>query len=70
MKHPTLSRATDALIGEEEQNRKQNEKEERNKERVPSPATLDHLVTSYDAQGSYCERIPFNPPPRFTGGRK
>ena len=41
--------ATDALIGDEEQNGKQ---KERNRERVPNPPTLDHLVAYYNVQGS------------------
>ena len=52
MKHPTQSRATDELIGDEEQNGKQ-KRTKRNREQVPNPATLDHLVTSYDLYGSY-----------------
>ena len=34
-------------------------KTERNGERVPNPATLDHLVASYDVQGSYGKPIRF-----------
>ena len=33
------------------------EKKERNKERDPNPATLDHSVVSYDPQGSHGEPI-------------
>ena len=46
---PTPSRTTVALIGDEEQNGKQERKKERNKERAPNPATLDHTVATYDA---------------------
>ena len=50
----TRTLASDALIGDEEQNGKlKNEKKERNKELASSPATQDHLVTSYDPHGSY-----------------
>ena len=55
MKHPTPSRATDALIGEKKQNGKQKRTKERNRERFPNPAAMDHSVASYDAQGSFCE---------------
>ena len=37
----------DALIGEEEQNGKQEKEKERNRERVTNPATKDHSVASY-----------------------
>ena len=37
------------------------EQKERNWEWVPNPATLDHSVASYDAQGSYGEPIIFTP---------
>ena len=60
VKYPTPSRATDALIGDEEQNGKQKKlKKKRNRGRVPIPATLDHSVASYDAQKSYDEPIRF-----------
>ena len=36
MKHPIQFRAFDALIGDEEQNRKQKKKKERNREQVPN----------------------------------
>ena len=39
VKHPTPSWVIDALIGDEEQNRKQ---KERNRYWVLNPATLDH----------------------------
>ena len=52
----------DARIGDEEQNGKQKKEKERNKERVPNPATQDHSVASYDAQGSYGEPILFTSP--------
>ena len=47
--HPTPSQATDALIGDEEQNGKQ-ENKIKEKERIQNPTTLDHSVTPYDAQ--------------------
>ena len=37
-------------------------KTERNSQRVPNPATLEHSVASYDAQGSYGEPIRFTHP--------
>ena len=43
-------RAMDTLIGDEEQRRK---KKKRNKERVPTPATLDDVVSSYDPHITY-----------------
>ena len=49
--------AIDALIGEEEQKRKQKEEKKKNRERFPNPATLDHLIASYDPQESYSEPI-------------
>ena len=45
--HPTPSRATDVLIGDEEQNGKL-KRTKRNRERVPNPVNLDHSVTSYN----------------------
>ena len=39
------------------------EEKERNRERDPNPATLDHSVTSYDAQGSFSKPILFTPGP-------
>ena len=56
VKHSTPSLAIDALIGDEEQNRRREQKE-RNRERVPIQVTLDHLVASYDTQGSFGEPI-------------
>ena len=58
VKHPAPSRATDALIGDEEQKLKQ-KRTKRNGEQVPNPTTLDHSVVSYNAQGSYSEPILF-----------
>ena len=60
VKHPTTTRAIDALIGDEGQNGKQ-KRTERKKETecVPNPANLVHSVSSYDAQGSYGETILF-----------
>ena len=43
-KHPGLSRATNALIGNEEQNGKKKRTKERNRERSPNPATLHHSI--------------------------
>ena len=42
---PTATRPTDALIGDEEQTGK---KEERNGERASNPTTPDHSIASYD----------------------
>ena len=50
VKPPTPARTSDALIGDEEHNGHQKKK---NREWVPNPATLDHWVASYDAQGRY-----------------
>ena len=61
MKLPSRSKTTDALIGDEEQSGKQ-KKKKKNREQVPNPDTLDHSVTSYDAQGSYGELIRFTHP--------
>ena len=47
---------------------KRREQKERKRERVSNPATLDHLVASYDTQGSYGEPILFTPGPK--GGKK
>ena len=40
------------FIGDEEQNGKQKQ-EEKNMERAPNQATMDHLVVSYAPHGSY-----------------
>ena len=62
MKPPTSSQATDVLMGDEEQNRKQKEElKGRNRELVLNPAILNHSVASYDVQGSYGEPILFTP---------
>ena len=53
MKHPIPSQAIDALIGGGEQNGKQ----KKETERVPNPATTDHLVASYDPHGPYGDLI-------------
>ena len=69
VKHPTPSWAIDALIGVEGMMsimESRREQKERNMERVHNPATLDHLVTSFDMQGSYSEPILFAQP---TGGK-
>ena len=50
-KPPIPPRAIDALIGDEEQNRKQ--KKKKNRKRGHNPATLDHSVVCYDPHGSY-----------------
>ena len=59
VKLPTPLQATDALIRDEEQNRKQENKKKQGG--VPNLSALDHLV-SYDVQGSYSELILFTPP--------
>ena len=46
-KSPPPTKALYALIEDEEQ------KKERNRERVPNPTTLDHLVVAYNLHGSY-----------------
>ena len=46
------SQEIDTHIGDEEQNGKQKKSKERNRERVPNPATPDHLLASYDPHGS------------------
>ena len=56
-KHPTASRAIDAIIGEEENEKQKNKKKEM--EQVPNPATLDNSIASYYAQGSYGQPIHF-----------
>ena len=48
-KHPTLSKANDALIGNKEQSRIQ-KITQKIQEQVSNPATLDYLVTSYNTQ--------------------
>ena len=59
VKPSTPSRATDALIGDEEHNgKRKKEQKERNRERAPNPITLDHLAASYDSHGSYVDPIP------------
>ena len=55
MKPPTPTQLIDALIGDEEQNRKQERKRH-------NLGTLDHAVASYDPQGSYGELILLIPP--------
>ena len=57
VKHPTPSRATDALIGYAEQNGKQKRTKRKKQGAGPLPATLDHSVAFYDAQVSYGELI-------------
>ena len=64
MNSPTLTRATDALIGDEEQmGGGKRENKERNRERASNTAILNHTITSYDLQGSYGEPI-FSTPPK------
>ena len=46
-------------------NRREDRREERNRERVPNPATPDHLVASYNPYGSYGGLI-LKPPARST----
>ena len=53
-KHPTPSRTNDALIGDEEQNGKR-ENKKKETEQIQNPATLDHSFATHDAQGSYGE---------------
>ena len=60
-KPPSLSRATNALIGNEEQKGKQMKEKKKNREQVPSLATLYYSVASYNAQGSYGESILLTP---------
>ena len=48
-----MRRGIDALIGDEEQRGKQ--KRMKRRRGSPKPITLDHLVVSYDPQGSYNE---------------
>ena len=50
MKPPTPLRTTDELIDDEEQNEKQKRTKRQKQGEGPNPATLDHSVTSYDAQ--------------------
>ena len=51
VKPPIPTRKNNAIMGDEEQ-------KENNRERVPNPAELDHLVTSYDLHGSYVGPTP------------
>ena len=44
VKRLTPTWTSDALIGDEEQNRKQKKEKERNRERTPNLVNLDHLV--------------------------
>ena len=63
VKPPALTRAIDALIGEELENENEKkEQRERKREPVSNPVTPDHLVASYDPQGSYSELILLHPP--------
>ena len=66
IEHPTPSWAIDALIGDEEQNGKREQKE-RNREQIPNPASLGHLVAFYDVQGSNGKPI-LSTPTQPTGG--
>ena len=43
-------------------NRTENRRRKKNWERATNPATKDHSVTSYDAQGSYGETTLFTSP--------
>ena len=61
-KPPTPTRAIDALIGDEEQNEKQ--EKERNRMRGPNPITLGPSVVSYDIQVSHGEPILLIPDPQ------
>ena len=53
-RHPTPARIIDALVGDEQNGR---EKQEKNKEQNPNPATLDPSVASYNPQGSHGQPI-------------
>ena len=57
----TSSQTNDALIGDEEQTRKQKKNKKESREQVPNPVTSDHFLTSYDSHGSggIYERIHF-----------
>ena len=70
-KPPTPTGAINVLIGDEERKGKQTKKEkERNRERDPNPATLNHLIASYDPHGSCDGYILNSTPPSSpsTGG--
>ena len=62
MKPLTPTWGSDALIRDEEQTVK-SENKELNRERTSSPAILDHSVAFYDQQGLYSEPILYPPPP-------
>ena len=68
-KNEENERATDALIGGEEQDGNRREQREINREWFLNPATLYHSVASYDAQGSYGEPYLFYPSGPNEGGR-
>ena len=53
--YPT--RATDLLIGNEEQRGKRRKKKERDKERASNPVTLGSSVASYDPEASHAEQL-------------
>ena len=57
----TPTREIHALIEEEKQNGKQENKNKN--EQFSNSATLDHSVVSYDVQGSYGGPIHFTSPP-------
>ena len=49
VKHPTLSRVIDALIGDEEQSGKEKKEKQKKQRAVPNSATHDNSVSSCDA---------------------
>ena len=51
-KPPTPTGNINALIGDKKQTGKYEKEKERNNERDPNPATLDHLVASNDPHRS------------------
>ena len=54
----TPTRATDVLIGDEEQREKNKSKQkQRNRERTSNPVILDRSVASYNPHGPYSEPI-------------
>ena len=64
VKPPTPTWTSDALVGDEEQNRKQ-KKEEKQGMDPPNSATQDKLVASYGTHGSY--GMPSLKPPHTQG---
>ena len=60
---PKPSRATDMLIGDEEQNKKQKKLKTQKQGASPNPSTMDPSAASYDPQGSYGDPIRVTQPP-------